>query len=308
MQASSARSEPMTTESNPPRQPTSADAPVIVLRTRPQPSTARVVAIASGKGGVGKTNIAANFALALGRRGLRVLAVDADLGLANLDIVLGLAPGATSADVVSGAVAIEDALVPGPHDVWLLPGASGDFDAANLADVQRHELFSAIDTLDERFDTVVLDTGSGLGPSTLGFCAAAAETLLVVTADPTGLSDALATLRVLSHRHGVRDVKVAASLVGDHTEGLALFEKLEREALRSLDVRLEYLGAVPFDPHVGRAIMRGLPVSEAYPNSDSSVAIADLAQRFLESTQRDTRSGATQIFWRRLLRQQGAGQ
>lgn len=289
--------------------PASDDAPVIPLRFRTPPAQARVVAIASGKGGIGKTNLAANFALALGRRGIRVLAVDGDLGLANLDIVLGLAPAHTSVDLLRGELDIEDVLVPAMHDVWLLPGSAGSFEASNLEDLRRYELMTAIDTLDARFDAVVIDTGSGLGPGTLGFCAAAEEVMLVITPEPTGLSDGLGMLRALQQRHGVRHVKVVANLVGTPDEGEAAFAQLRGLCNRTLDTRLEYMGALPFDPHVGRAVMRGQPVSEAYPDSPFSQAMIRVADRFLASTQRDLRPGTSQIFWRRLMRQRehGAG-
>lgn len=283
------------------------EASVIPLHGRPQPAQARVVAIASGKGGVGKTNLAANFALALGHLGARVLAVDADLGLANLDIVLGLAPSHTSLDILSGDVDIEDVLVPAKNDVWLLPGSPGNYDASNLEELRRYELMTAIDTLDARFDTVVIDTGSGLGPGTLGFCAAAEEVLLVITPEPTGLSDGVGMVRALQAKHGVHHVKVVANMVSTACEGEMAFEQLQAMCNRALDVRLEYLGAVPYDPNVGRAIMRGQPTNEAYPNSPFSQGITRVAETFLASTERGARPGASQIFWRRLLRQRNHG-
>ncbi len=304
-----ARPVPTAMSHDPPTSnPAPDDAPVIPLRFRPT-AQARVVAIASGKGGVGKTNLAANFSLALGRQGIRVLAVDADLGLANLDIVLGLAPSHTSVDMLRGDLDIADVLVPARHDVWLLPGSSGSFEASNLEELRRYELMTAIDTLDTRFDAVVIDTGSGLAPSTLGFCAAAEELMLVVTPEPTGISDGLGMLRALHQRHGVRHAKIVANLVATTEDGQAAFERLAGLCSRSLDVRLEYMGALPFDPHVGRAVMRGQPVSEAYPDSPFSQAMDRVADRFLASTERDARPGASQIFWRRLLRQRehGAG-
>lgn len=283
------------------------DAPVIPLHARPGPAQARVVAIASGKGGVGKTNLAANVSLALGRLGARVLAVDADLGLANLDIVLGLAPAHTSLDILTGDVDIEEVLVPAKNGVWLLPGSPGNYEASNLEELRRYELMTAIDTLDSRFDTVVIDTGSGLGPGTLGFCAAAEEVLLVITPEPTGLSDGLGMLRALETKHGVQHVKVVANMVNTDSEGEMAFEQLQTMCNLALDVRLEYLGAVPYDSSVGRAIMRGQPTNEAYPNSPFCQGITRVADSFLASTQRGARTGASQIFWRRLLRQRDHG-
>ncbi len=288
--------------------PAAPSPPVVIpLRGRVEPTQARVVAIASGKGGVGKTNLAANFALTLGRLGVRVLAVDGDLGLANLDIVLGLAPSHTSLDILSGDVDIEEVLVPAKNNVWLLPGCPGSDEANNLEDLRRYDLMTAIDTLDGRFDTVVIDTGSGLGRNTLGFCAAAEEVLLVITPEPTGLSDGLGMLRTLGRKHGVRSVKVVANMVSNSAEGEMAFEQLQTMCNRALDVRLEYLGAVPYDSSVGRAIMRGQPTHEVYPDSPFCQAVTRVAERFLASTQRGARPGASQIFWRRLLRQREHG-
>ncbi len=286
--------------------PSADAAPVIPLRSTPTPSSPLVIAVASGKGGVGKTNISANLAVALGSRGVRVLAVDADLGLANLDIVMGLAPTHTSADLVRGDVEIEDVLLAGPPNVWLLPGSSGTYDLANLSDVPRRDLMSAIDTLDERFDAVVIDTGAGLGHNAVSFTSAAQDIVLVVTPEPTSVADAYGTLKALSSRYAVRRVKVLASLVTSDNEGPQVFERLTTLCERSLDVHLEYLGAVPFDPCVGRAVMRGEPVSVAYPSSDVATAFDDVAERLLASSERDDREGALRIFWRRLLRQGGA--
>lgn len=282
------------------------DASVIPLRATTAPSSPRVVAVASGKGGVGKTNIAANLAVALGRQGVRVLAVDADLGLANLDIVMGLAPTHTSADLVRGDVEIEDVLLPGPTNVWLLPGSSGAYDLANLSDVPRRDLMSAIDTLDERFDAVVIDTGAGIGHNTVSFASAAQDIVLVVTPEPTSVADAYGLLKALSSHYAVRRAKVLASLVTSSSEGPQVFERLTTLCERFLDVHLEYLGAVPFDPCVGRAVMRGEPVSVAYPSSEVATAFDEIADRFLASSERDDREGTLRIFWRRLLRQGGA--
>ena len=146
---------------------------VVSISAGAAPMAPTVIAITSGKGGVGKTNISVNLAMALGARGARVLCVDADLGLANMDIIMGVAPTCTTADLLHGDVTIEDVLLPGPENVWLLPGASGQYDLANLDDHQRRALFSAVDTLDDRFDAVVVDTGAGVGSNAVGFASAA---------------------------------------------------------------------------------------------------------------------------------------
>src|SRR5690606_23597397 len=138
--------------------------------------------------------------------GARVLAIDADLGLANMDIVMGLAPTYTTAELVRGDAHIDEVLVQGPQNVWLLPGASGQYDLANLTDVQRQDFFTAVDTLEDRFDVVVVDTGAGVGSNAIGFASAAKEIIVVVTPEPTSVADAYGMLKVLCTRCGVRRV------------------------------------------------------------------------------------------------------
>lgn len=277
---------------------------VIPIRTATAPIAPTVIAVTSGKGGVGKTNISVNLAVALGARGARVLAIDADLGLANMDIVMGLAPTYTTAELVRGDADIEDVLVRGPQNVWLLPGASGQYDLANLSDVHRRELFAAVDTLEDRFDVVVVDTGAGVGSNSIGFASAAKDIVVVVTPEPTSVADAYGMLKVLCTRCGVRRVKVLTNLVSGAKEGEQVFRRLANLSGRFLSIGLEHIGSVPRDPAVGRAVMRGEPVLCAYPKAPASTAIEDVAQRLIDSEDRDERQGAMRLFWRRLLRQE----
>ncbi|HWB78015.1 MAG TPA: MinD/ParA family protein [Nannocystaceae bacterium] len=279
---------------------------VIPLRSATVPMSPTVIAITSGKGGVGKTNISVNLALALGKRGARVLAIDADLGLANMDIVMGLAPAYTTADLVRGDATIDDVILQGPDNVWLLPGASGQYDLADLGDAQRRELFAAVDELDARFDAIVVDTGAGIGSNAVGFAAAAKDIVLVVTPEPTSVADAYGMLKVLCTRCAVRRVRVLANQVSSPAEGEQVFRRLLALAERFLNLGLDYLGAVPKDPAIGRAVMRGEPVITAYPRCPASLAIGNLADTLAKSDRADDREGALRLFWRRLLRQKGA--
>jgi flagellar biosynthesis protein FlhG len=285
----------------------SADAPlgsVIPIHRAMAPISPTVIAVTSGKGGVGKTNLSVNLSVALGARGARVLAVDADLGLANMDIIMGLAPTYTVAEIVRGDAEIDEVLVKGPENVWLLPGASGQYDLANLTDVHRSALFSAVDTLEDRFDVVVVDTGAGVGSNSIGFASAAKDIVVVVTPEPTSVADAYGMLKVLCTRCGVRRVKVLTNLVQGPKEGELVFRRLANLAGRFLSIGLEHIGSVPRDAAVGRAVMRGEPVLCAYPKSPASLAIDEIAGRLLESDERDERQGAMRLFWRRLLRQE----
>jgi flagellar biosynthesis protein FlhG len=278
---------------------------VIPLRSAVSPVGPTVIAVTSGKGGVGKTNLSANLSIALGQRGSRVLAIDADLGLANMDIIMGVAPSYTTADLVAGEVGIDDVIVQSAPNVWLLPGASGAQDLANLGDAQRRSLFTAVDNLDDRFDAVVVDTGAGIGSNAIGFAAAAKDIVLVVTPEPTSVADAYGMLKVLCTRCAVRRVHVLANMVASDTEGEQVFRRLVALADRFLNVALDYLGAIPRDPAISRAVMRGEPVLTAYPRCPASLAILDAADALARADHRDDREGAMRLFWRRLLRQKG---
>ncbi len=292
--------------SNPNPQEPSEIGEVIPIRTAVQPMSPTVIAVTSGKGGVGKTNISVNLAIALGQRGARVLAIDADLGLANMDIVMGLAPTYTAADLIRGDATLDEVILPGPSNVWLLPGASGQHDLADLDDAARRNLFTAVDSLDDRFDAIVVDTGAGIGSNSVGFAAAAKDIVLVVTPEPTSVADAYGMLKVLCTRCAVKRVRVLANMVGGPAEGEQVFRRLSSLAERFLNVGLDYLGAIPRDPALSRAVMRGEPLVLAYPKSPAAAALERVAETLAASDHKDERQGALRLFWRRLLRQKGA--
>ena len=293
--------------STPERSHGSSSGKVVSIRAGAQPINPTVIAVTSGKGGVGKTNISANLAIALGLRGVRVLCIDADLGLANMDIIFGLAPTLTTADLVNGHVDAEDVLLEGPTNVWLLPGASGQYDLANLNDQQRRDLFSAVDTLDSRFDIVIVDTGAGLGSNSVGFSSAAKDILVVVSGEPTSVADADGMIKVLNTRCGVHRVKIVANMVQSAADGEAVFRRLSSLTDRFLNIALEYMGHIPQDSIVSRSVMRGEPFVSNYPDCAASNAITGIAGKILAADDQDDRQGAIRLFWRKLLRQ-GNGQ
>jgi len=265
-------------------------------------TTPTVIAIASGKGGVGKTSLVANLAVAFGEMGHRVLALDGDLGLANLDITFGTHAPLSLADLVDGTASVQDVLRPVANNVYLLPACSGRYDLANLASRERYELLSAIDGMDQHFDTVLIDTAAGIGSNSIGFAGAAERVLIVVNGEPTSLADAYAFIKVLATRCGVERVEVVSNMVRSTLEGEEVFKSLCRMAERFLGVGMDYMGCVMRDRMVSRSLFMGQPLLVVAPTCPASQSIRQLANR-LSRQQRTARaaSGGIQLFWRRLV-------
>lgn len=265
----------------------------------PGPRQAQVIAVASGKGGVGKTSLVANLAVAFTAQGARVLAVDGDLGMANLHIAFGISPGRTVLDVLSGSVPIDQALVQAPGGVTLLSGGSGRFDVANLSERQQYSLFTTIDTLEDRFDVLLIDTAAGIGAPAVAFAGAAQQVVVVATPEPTSLVDAYGFIKVLCQRCGFKRVSMVANMVKSPREGEDLYGQLATLLERFLAVSLDYAGAIVSDVRVGRAIRTGSPVLVSGPSGPAARCIEDVARKLRHIPDPD--SGGIRLFWRRLL-------
>jgi len=259
-----------------------------------------VIAIASGKGGVGKTNLTANLAVALASRGLRVCVLDADLGLANLDVLYGLSPERSLRDVVRGECRLSDVLVEGPEGVRVIPAASGFEELTRLGADEQLRLLSEVDALEDDVDVLLVDTAAGISSNVLYFTAAAADALIVITPEPTSLTDAYALVKVLATRYGRREFLVAVNMAAGAVDAEAAFARLARVAERFLRVRVEYQGYVPYDDAVPRAVREQLPVLLAAPGAPASRALVQLAER-LAARPPSTPTGGVQFFFRRLL-------
>lgn len=262
---------------------------------------ARVLAIASGKGGVGKTNIVSNLAIAFSRAGKRVLAMDGDLGLANLDIAFGITPDMTLLDIFDGTGTIEEVICDGPEGVKILPGCSGRYDVANLSEQERYSLFSAIDSLEDDFDILMVDTGAGLNSNAVAFAAAAQTVILVADPDPTSLADAYAFVKVMATRCGIKNVDLISNRVANAKEGEDVYRKLSVLVNRFLQVGINYLGHINTDAAISRATRGGVPVLLGEPNALASQRINSIAHKILAQPYEAPETGGIRLFWKRLV-------
>ncbi|MCB2020209.1 MAG: MinD/ParA family protein [Burkholderiaceae bacterium] len=251
----------------------------------PETHRARVLAVTSGKGGVGKTFLSANLAAALARRGERVLVLDADLGLANLDVVLNLVPKITLHDVFTGKAALEDAIVPAPGGFSVLLAGSGMVEYSRLTPSVREQLLDVIKTLAPRFDRILLDTGAGISDVVLFAVSLADEVVLVVTSEPTSLTDAYATIKVLVSQQQRSVIRLIVNQVSQLGEGRSVRAQLQRVVDRFVKpesghaVTLDLLGAVPTDATVREAVQKRQLLLEVYPGSRAALAVNEVAAR-----------------------------
>ena len=251
-----------------------------VIRLHPEGAGARrVIAVTSGKGGVGKTQVSANLAVSLARSGKRVLLMDADLGLASLDLALGVTPRHDLLSVLTGERSIDDILVDAPLGVQLIPACPGRYDVANLDSAQRAALWDLIVEVAQDFDALIIDTGAGIGSNAVGFASYADDVLLVTTPDPTSLRDAYAMAKVLHRRAGRDRIHVVANQVQSEREGAEIHDRMNAIVRRFLMLELAYLGAVPRDEVVRECVALGQPVVLRSPTSLAGRALETLARR-----------------------------
>ena len=262
----------------------------------------RVVAVTSGKGGVGKTNVTANLAVALAHLGRRVMVLDADVGLGNLDILLGLAPPYSLADVLSGQRRLRDVLFPGPGGISVLPAGSGFQNLTALSDHQIRELQSEMDELQEETDVLLIDTGAGIGRNVTSFATMAQDIIVVATPEPTSLTDAYALMKVLSTQYSERRFRLLVSMTRTPTDGGDVYRKLSLVAERFLHISIDFLGSIPYDPRLTEAVCQQRPLVELYPQSKAAQAFLGLAHDLAEWPLPESPKGGLQFFWGSLLR------
>lgn len=267
----------------------------------------RVIGVTSGKGGVGKTTVAVNLALQAAQRGRRVLLIDGDLGLANVEILLGHVPPRNTAHLLDGSATIDEVLVEGPWGLRFLPGGSGFHRLARLDEGQKMRLLAALDPIEDRFDLVIIDSPAGIGGNALFFVGACQEAILVVTPEPTSLTDAYVALKGLSEQRAIRNFHVVVNQSSSDAVARQIFEKLCRLSDRFLDASLHFLGPIPRDEHVPRSIMAQRPLVALHPLAPASRALGEIAHRLLETPPPATLDGGLKFLWQRLFLELGQG-
>jgi flagellar biosynthesis protein FlhG len=269
----------------------------------PAPEALRIIAVTSGKGGVGKTNLSANLAVLAARAGKRVLILDADLGLANVDIIFGVKPMRHIGDLLHAGVSASDVLIEAAPNIHILPAGSGVQRLTELDRKDKLRLLAALDALEDRFDLVIVDSGAGIGDNVLFFVGAAQEVVLVLSPEPTSLVDAYAVVKVLSQQAGIRNFAVVINPVVDEMPARDMFQKLSTVTGRFLTAKLRHLGYVPRDENVHRAVMAQRPVVDLFPMAPASRAIVNVAQRLFSEPAPQILEGGMKVMWQRLMRE-----
>ena len=264
-----------------------------------------VFSVTSGKGGVGKTNMSVNLAYTLSMAGKNVVLLDADLGLANVDVILGLAPENNLFHLFHEDMTLKDILFDTPYGFKILPASSGVSDMVDLDKGQKLDLLDAMDSLEDNVDYLIVDTGAGINDNVLYFNLAVQERLLVITPEPTSLTDAYALIKVLKLQHGVERFRVLVNMVKDRKTAKEVYVKLLNACDHFLDgISLDLVGFIPFDPNVRNSVIAQTPFCHKFPKTPASVAVRQAAQKIQTWDVTPNTDGNIKFFWKKLLFQE----
>ncbi len=266
-----------------------------------------VYSITSGKGGVGKTAVVANLAYTLAMLGKRVLILDADLGLANIDVVFGLAPAYNLNHFFAGDLELQQILVDGPMGIKILPAGSGVQKFTHLDSQQKMRLLDGLDAMHGHFDYVLIDTEAGIADNVTYFNTAAQEIIVVTTPEPTAITDAYALMKLLSTAFHEKNFNLVVNQIQNEDDALDVFRKLTMVANRYLDISINYLGSIPEDRQMFDAIRRQRVICELHPSSKITLAFQNLARRICAEPSQAAPKGNIQFFWKKLLNIGGQG-
>ncbi|MDP4537553.1 MinD/ParA family protein [Alkalimonas collagenimarina] len=261
----------------------------------------KVIAVTGGKGGVGKTNVSINLAIAMAMLGKRVMVLDADLGLANCDVMLGLRVQKNLSHVLNGEAELDDILIEGPAGIKIIPATSGSQNMTELSPAEHAGLIRAFSEMKTQVDILLIDTAAGISDMVMSFSRASQDVLVVVCDEPSSITDAYALMKILSRDHDVQRFKIIANMVRSLREGQELFAKLTRVTDRFLDVNLELVATVPYDENVRKAARKQKAFVEAFPKSGASMAVKSLAMRVIKWPTPPGASGHLEFFLEQLV-------
>lgn len=261
----------------------------------------KVFAITSGKGGVGKSNIVANLAVALAEYQQKVLVLDADLGLANIDIIFGIKPELTINDVLNGTRKISDIIVEGPAGVHIIPATSGISEILDLTTDQKMTLLNAFDGLEREYDVMLVDTGAGISVNVMYFNVASHEILVVVNKEPTSITDAYALMKVMNEKYAVSKFNLLVNNAKNENEAFNVYKAISSVANRFLTISIDYFGYIPHDENLQKAVLQRKPLKIAFPQSPAALAFNDIAKRVIKMDMQASQQGNIQFFWKKIV-------
>lgn len=273
----------------------------IEKNSKSQSGVTRVISFTSGKGGVGKTHTVVNTAISLAAQGHSVLVLDADMGLANVDVLLGVRPKGTLHEVLKGKCSIDDILIEAPGGISIIPAASGVEEIQSLDSSEKLLLLSEVERIAHRYDFLLIDTPAGIGSDVMYFNTAAAEIVCVITGEPTSLTDSYALIKVLSSEYGERAFSIVVNDVASEAEAKTAFNSLTRAVGKFLQVETKFIGWIPSDDQVRHCIMDRRPLALAFPSSPAARAILETSKSLVYSARRNRVKGGMQFFFRQLL-------
>jgi flagellar biosynthesis protein FlhG len=261
----------------------------------------KVIAVTGGKGGVGKSSVSVNLAVSLSQQGFKVMLLDADLGLANIDVMLGLSAKKNLSHVLSGECDLKDIVMHGPQNLQIVPASSGTKNMAELSLAEHRGIIQAFSDIGHHLDFLIIDTAAGITDMVVSFAQASQDIITVVCNEPTSITDAYALMKVLNKDYQLDRFHVLANMVDTSKEGRELFATLSSVCSRFLDVTLDYLGSIPSDDNLRKAVRKQKPLVEAFPRSNASVALKSLAKKVQKWPMPTDASGCIEFFMERLV-------
>lgn len=261
----------------------------------------RTIAVTSGKGGVGKTNITANLACMLAKMNKKTMILDADAGLANIDVILGLTPKYNLHDVLTGKRSLSEIMVSGPEGIRILPSASGIQEMADLSRGQKLTLLEDLNSIQEDLDFMLIDTAAGIANNVMYFNVAAGEIIVVTSPEPTSLTDAYALIKILYQRYAKKRFRVLINMVSGAAEARKVYRRLSSATDHFLNLNIEFMGYILHDKKLQDAVRMQKAVVELYPDSQASLCVKKIAEKICEEDPEDVESGNISFFGEKIL-------